>query len=72
MIGSVNDVIEQKPIFYGTLVRYSGIPTSFKNYGLAAMNISFWNYLICCLLGSLVFVPLQAKLGESLMNVLNG
>lgn len=72
VISSVNDVIEQNPIFYGTLVRYSGIPTSFKNYGLAAMNISFFNYIICCVLGSLIFVPLQAELGESLMRVLNG
>lgn len=71
-ISSFNEVIEQSPIFYGTLVRYSGIPTSFKNYGLAAMNISFINYLICCFLGSVVFVPLQAELGQSLMRVLNG
>ena len=46
------------------MVRFSTIPTSVKNYGLALMDISFIQYMICCVLGSLVFVPVQASAGK--------
>lgn len=65
-------MIETHPIFYGTLIRYSSIPTMFKNYGLASMNIGILHYVICCVLGSAVFVPLQVEMGENVMRILNG
>jgi len=58
IIQGVNEVITTRPIFYGTLIRYASLPTSVKNFGLSAMNISFGHYVICCFLGSILFVPL--------------
>ena len=71
-VGKINSVIEESPIYYGTLVRYAGLPTSVKNYGLGVMNISFTNYMICCALGSVVFVPIQAGLGSNLILMVQG
>ena len=40
-----------------------------KNYGLSALDISFKNYMICSMLGSLVFVPLKAYVGHQFIDV---
>lgn len=66
----MNALVKSAPIYYGTMVRFASVPTSIKNYGLALMDIDFSNYILCCVIGSLVFVPLQASMGESVKQVI--
>eukprot|EP01050_Picozoa_sp_SAG11_P008251 SAG11_NODE_718_length_7584_cov_10.771009_5_plen_116_part_00 len=33
--------------------------------GLALLDINFWHYVACCMLGSVVYVPLQAYMGST-------
>ena len=65
-IKRVNKVLQSSPLYYGTLCRLATMPAAVKNYGLALLDISFPTYMGCCLLGSVVGVPLQGMLGMQL------
>ena len=67
IIKKVNKVIHSSPFYYGTLVRYAALPTAAKNYGLSLMNITFLQYITCCVLGSIIYVPVQASAGKAVM-----
>ena len=60
----VNELVKESPVYIGTLLRLSPIPLSAKNYGLALMEITFTNYLKCCVIGSIPFVPFVAMMGR--------
>lgn len=66
-IKRVNSVLKQSPLYYGTLCRLATMPVAVKNYGLALLpDINFPTFMACCMLGSLVGVPIQAMLGMQL------
>mmetsp|Transcript_70 Transcript_70/g.74 ORF Transcript_70/g.74 Transcript_70/m.74 type:complete len:188 (-) Transcript_70:54-617(-) len=69
VIKRVNKVIRKSPIYYGTLVKFASIPASVKNYGLAALEISFRDYMICSLIGSLVFIPLKTYVNYQMIEM---
>lgn len=62
----VERLLVSSPIYYGTLFRLSLMPAVVKNYGLALLDVSFQQYITCCLLGSCIGVPAQAQLGSTL------
>lgn len=66
-IRRVNNVLKQSPLYYGTLCRLATMPAAVKNYGLAILpDIEFPTFMACCMLGSLVGVPIQAVMGMQL------
>jgi len=65
-IKRVNRVLKQRPLYYGTLCRLATMPAAVKNYGLALLDIPFTTFMACCMLGSVVGVPIQAVLGMQL------
>jgi copper chaperone len=66
-IKRVNNVLKQSPLYYGTLCRLATMPAAVKNYGLAILpDIEFPTFMACCMLGSLVGVPIQAVMGMQL------
>merc|ERR1712046_59247 len=72
-IAKVNRLLARSPVYYGTVARLATMPAFVKNYGLASLNaIAFPQYLICCVLGSIIFVPLQAMLGHHLGGIYLG
>ena len=71
-LGKVNVLVKGHPIYFGTLIRFSTVPALLKNYGLPLLEISFLQYMVCCALGSVVFVPLQAYMGATIGPVLLG
>eukprot|EP00039_Didymoeca_costata_P033153 m.40925 g.40925 ORF g.40925 m.40925 type:complete len:260 (-) comp9723_c0_seq1:1660-2439(-) len=54
-------LISSNPVYYGTLLRLATVPTFVKNYGLAIMDISVFQYFICCAIGSTIFIPIQVS-----------
>merc|ERR1740115_42504 len=71
-IARVNRVLKGSPVYYGTLCRLATMPAFVKNYGLASLDIALPQYMVCCLLGSVIGVPLQAILGRELGGVYLG
>lgn len=69
LIQKVNTVIKLNPIFYGTLIKFASVPTSVKKYGLAALDISMKNFMICSILSNLVFVPIKAYVGYQFIDI---
>jgi len=65
-VKKVNGLIASSPIYFGTLLRLATIPTAVKNYGLAFMDVSLTQYLICCMIGSSIFVPIQTYIGSKM------
>ena len=69
LIKRVNKVIKDSPLYYGTLVRFSSVPASVKNYGLAALEISFKDYMITSMIGSAVFIPLKTYVNYQMIEM---
>jgi len=66
-IAKVNRLLAKGPVYYGSLCRLASMPAFVKNYGLASLSaINLPQYLCCCVIGSIIFVPVQAMLGSQL------
>lgn len=58
-VKKINKLIAKSPIYYGTILRLATVPTFVKNYGLALLDVNLTQYVICCAVGSGIFIPLQ-------------
>merc|ERR1712166_1633094 len=71
-VARINKLLGTNPVYFGTLLRLATIPTVIKNYGLALLAISLPQYLVCCVIGSCVYIPLQTYMGSTLGEMMLG
>ena len=54
------ELVRKEPFKYGLLLRFGGLPTIVRNYGLAVLPLNFSTYIVIAFIQSIVSSVMQA------------